>query len=620
MATVLDTLLVNMAFRTNLTGLRRFERTIRSTQARLDSFAAGAFKMGLALTAAFVGPIKAASDWETAFTGVRKTVNASEEEFAKLEAQLREIARTEVPLSHTELAQIAEAAGQLGIENKNILDFVKVMAKLGVTTNLTSDAAATMLARFANIMGMDQTNFERLGSTIVDLGNNFATTEAEITTLGLRLAGAGKTVGLTEPQILAFAATLSSLGVEAEAGGTALSRVLLKMNEAVVAGGDELVTFSKTAGVSTQEFARLFKDDATTAVLSFLDGVRRMNENGENTAAVFKDIRLKGFRITDVLLRSSGALDLMRDALGQADKAWGSNTALTKEAELRFKTFESQAGFLKNELFDLGIEVGSILLPMLRELVQWARPLIRDFSLWAAENPTLVKTLAILGPTLLAAAAAAKVLSLALGAYVGITTTITVLTAAMRALGLSMAFFTLTNPVMLGIAALAAAGLLIYTNWEPLVAFFTSLTEKIAALGKEVRKYFGITESLAGFGASGLNALPANAFGENGPNLPAAPAPQGLFGENGPNLPVAPAPQGLAGFGASGVECGGCVWSEKYHREYQRNQHRNPSHGCPGDCGDGRSRTCRSFPKSDRTSGFKYSIMTLPCLALPRRA
>ena len=364
--------------------------------------------MGLALTAAFVGPIKAASDWETAFTGVRKTVNASEEEFAKLEAQLREIARTEVPLSHTELAQIAEAAGQLGIENKNILDFVKVMAKLGVTTNLTSDAAATMLARFANILGMDQTNFERLGSTIVDLGNNFATTEAEITTLGLRLAGAGKTVGLTEPQILAFAATLSSLGVEAEAGGTALSRVMLKMQESVVAGGETLDVFAKTAGTKTEEFARLFKDNATTAVFAFLEGIRRMNENGENTAKVFKDIRLKGFRVTDTLLRTSGAMDLMRDALQRADTAWGSNTALTKEAELRFKTFESQAGFLKNELFDLGIEVGSILLPMLRELVQWARPLIRDFSLWAAENPTLVKTLAILGPTLLAVAAGAK--------------------------------------------------------------------------------------------------------------------------------------------------------------------------------------------------------------------
>jgi hypothetical protein len=38
---------------------------------------------------------------------------------------------------------------------------------------------------------MDLGNIDRLGATIVDLGNNFATTEADIVNFASRIAGAG---------------------------------------------------------------------------------------------------------------------------------------------------------------------------------------------------------------------------------------------------------------------------------------------------------------------------------------------------------------------------------------------------------------------------------------------
>lgn len=144
----------------------------------------------------------------------------------------------EMPTSAVEIAGVAEAAGQLGIQTDNILGFTKTMVMLGDSTNLSADEAATALARLANITGMPQDSFQKLGSTIVALGNNFATTESEITAMGLRIAGAGSQVGMTEAQIMSFSAALSSVGIEAEAGGSAFSTLLSNMQLAVETGSE----------------------------------------------------------------------------------------------------------------------------------------------------------------------------------------------------------------------------------------------------------------------------------------------------------------------------------------------------------------------------------------------
>src|SRR5690606_20478006 len=103
--------------------------------------------------------------------------------------------------SASELASLAGEAGALGVAARDIVDFTRVASQLGTTTNLASEEAATALARFANIMDTRARGaFERMASTLVDLGNKGASTEAEITEMTLRIAGAGKTVGLTEAE------------------------------------------------------------------------------------------------------------------------------------------------------------------------------------------------------------------------------------------------------------------------------------------------------------------------------------------------------------------------------------------------------------------------------------
>lgn len=167
-------------------------------------------------------------DFETAFASVRKTVDASDETYAELEETLWDMSEV-MPQTAVDLAGLMAAAGQLGVDTDNLAQFTKVVANLGVATNLTAEDAATLLAQYANITQMPLEDIERLGSVIVALGNNMATTEADITALAQRLASTGSLVGLSDAKIMGLSAAMASLGVEAEAGGTAMSKTLQLM-------------------------------------------------------------------------------------------------------------------------------------------------------------------------------------------------------------------------------------------------------------------------------------------------------------------------------------------------------------------------------------------------------
>lgn len=352
---IIDTQLNNKGFKDGLSGLKGLaDKGLGGLKDLAGGVAKALAAVGAALATAAGFAIKAGIEFESAFAGVRKTVDASEQELAKLEQSIRGMAK-EMPQSAAAIAGVAEAAGQLGIEVKNIDSFTKTMVQLGDATNMASEEAATSLARLANITGMSQNDFDKLGSTIVALGNNLATTESEITAMGLRLAGAGAQIGLSEAQIMGFAGALSSVGIEAEAGGSAFSKVMVDMQLAVETGGKSLKNFAKVAGMSTDDFSKMFKEDASSAILAFIKGLGSAEERGVSAIKVLDDMGISEVRLRDSLLRASGATETFNKSLSLANTAWEENTALTKEAETRYATMESQIGILKNKLTDLGI-------------------------------------------------------------------------------------------------------------------------------------------------------------------------------------------------------------------------------------------------------------------------
>lgn len=367
---------------------------------------------------------KSAMDFESSFAGVKKTVEATDAEFAEMEKQFRALSK-QIPVNINDLNKYGEAAGQLGIQKENIVGFVKVIADLGATTNLTGEEGAKQLARFANIMQMSQKNFSNLGATIVDLGNNSATTEAEIMEMGLRLAGAGNVIGMTEPKILGFAAALSSVGIEAQAGGTALSKVFIELASA---GGDKLAKVGKVAGMTGAQFKKAFKDDAAEATIKFVEGLGEIQKSGGDVFDVLEDLGITEVRMRDALLRAAGAGDLMRKSIELGSKAWGDNNALTEEARKRYETFESKLQVFKNRVNDVAINVGQKLLPHLTRFADTIADLAEKFGRLNPETQTTIMKIAgiaaVVGPALIILGTLASAVSNVITMVKGLSTAI----------------------------------------------------------------------------------------------------------------------------------------------------------------------------------------------------
>lgn len=449
------------------------KRTEASTQAwskNLKSVGAEATKVGKALTTGLTLPLvglaagatKLAIDFESSFAGVRKTVDATEPELAKLSAQFRTLAK-EIPISVNEINKLAETAGALGVPKEAIASFVEVMAGLGVATNLTAEEAANAIARIQTIFGAAGKDTDRFASTLVALGNAGASTEKEIVEMAQRIAGAGNSVNLTQAQVLSLASAMSSLGINAEAGGSSMSRILIKMNQAVAEGGPALERWAAAAKTTGAAFREAFEKDAAGALTQVVEGLATA---GRNQATIVQGLVGKNTTLLDTFQRLSGAGETLRTTINLGNESWEKNTALTDETSKRYATMESQLLLLWNRIKDVGITLGQALMPVLKLVVDAfdaLLPMLEGVIDAFAAMPAPLQLVVIAVGALAAAVGPLMLLfgSLAVGSLGTLITAFSEGGIAVVAFTKALTFLS-AHPVVLAITALTALGVAIY--------------------------------------------------------------------------------------------------------------------------------------------------------------
>lgn len=328
----------------------------------------------------------ASVEFESALAGVAKTMDISDVKLEYMGQQLMELSER-IPTTAIELAGLAEIAGQLGIAEDDVIDFVEVVAAMGVSTNVSAEEAATAFARIANIFGTSSNDYERMGSTIVELGNKFATSESEIINMAYNMAGMGATVDMTEADIFALATALSSLGIQSEAGGSAMQKLFQNLEEAANTGKN-LQEFATAAQMTEEAFADLWNNDPSKAFLSLMEGLNQIDASGGSLSMTLKDMGINEIRLTRSTTALANGYETLAYAQKMAETAWQENQALSTEAEKRYATSESRVQIAKNKGDNLKIEVGDLYKGLVvgteelqGDLAAWLRDLAGETSL-----------------------------------------------------------------------------------------------------------------------------------------------------------------------------------------------------------------------------------------------
>ena len=336
---------------------------------------------GATMTATVTTPIVAVGksavssiiDFESAFTGVTKTVDeTATTTYEDLQESIKGMATTTAS-SKEEIARIMEVSGQLGISADDITEFTRTMIELGDTTDLSAEEAAVALAQFRNITGETATkDVYKLGSALVDLGNNFETNEVDIMNMSSYLASTAHNLGFSETQILGLSTAMASLGINAEAGGSALSKTFTQFEKithgATKSAKSQMETLQKLLGArNNKEITDMWEANPNEFFVRFLEGLGKVEKEGGSMTATLNDLGLSAVRQMNGLNALVANTDKLRDAERTASKAYKEGNALQVEADKRYGTTASKIQQMKEKVDNLALEFGDNLLPILEK-------------------------------------------------------------------------------------------------------------------------------------------------------------------------------------------------------------------------------------------------------------
>lgn len=502
---------------------------LRKKQAIIDSsnagMAAGKGRMasaGMALgatavaaSAAFVPVIQAAA-FEKAMLGVAKQVDGARDSSGKLTNVYFDMAKQvqllgrELPMATNEIADMVAAGARMGVAKDELIDFTRTAGMMASAFELPAGELADQMGKIATLFKIPIPKIGELADVINYLDDNAISKGGDIIEVMKRIGGTAEFVKMPAKEAAALASTFLTLGSSAEIAATASNAAMRELSIATMQP-KRFQAGLKAVGMDAAKVQKDMSNDATGTILKVLDALNKLPDEKRLTVAT----QLFGKEYGDDLAKLATGVDEYRRQLGLAasDKAMGS---MLREHQARLQSTTAQWEIAKNRITEVSVNIGSVLLPAINQVLTvfgGAASAVADF---ARENQALVGNIATAVVTFGSLFAATKMVSFGVGAVM----------FAFNALKLAMA----TNPIGLLLMVLATAAVLIYKNWEPISGFFTGLFDSVKATVSSsidwimskiqaVGEFWGKTKAFFGFDGGVTPSSPA----ANTPTPPSVP-------------------------------------------------------------------------------------------------
>ncbi|WP_339048006.1 phage tail tape measure protein [Candidatus Mesenet endosymbiont of Phosphuga atrata] len=363
------------------------QQEVLAQRANLRSQMVDAVALGITLAA----PLKVAIDFESAMADVKKVVEFKEQtnEAIEFANKLKEMSRT-IPLSAAELAQIAASGGQLGIAKEDLTQFTDTVAKMATAFDMSAEEAGDAIAKLSNVYNIGIDKMGKVGDVINHLSDNTAAKAREMVATLNMVGGTAKQFGLDIIQASSLANSFISLGKQPAKAATAINAMLSKLQTA----GEQSREFQETLEemeLSAEELEEAIKSSAQGAMMKFLAALEKIDSQ-ERSKILYK---LFGLEYQDDIALLIGSLDKYKKAIELVAQERDYENSMQKEFDNRASTTANNLQLLKNSIAEVGMNLGSVMLPTLNTITGALKAISTSTAQFAERYPKI--TTAIMG-------------------------------------------------------------------------------------------------------------------------------------------------------------------------------------------------------------------------------
>lgn len=373
----------------------------------VTNFGAAMVKMGRRFSILVGAPLAAlggkayqtAKDYETALVNLAVAAEKPVEEMGALDEQIKSLTER-IPLGYIEITNLMATLARAGVAEKDLVDVVEVMAMLGATTDVSAEQSAAALIKFMNNTNLSADKMDELASVLFELGRASVATGAEIFDMAEKMAATGGLAGFTAQDILALATAFSSMGIDAEAGGTSASKLMKRMQLAAETGKD-IEDYTKVMGISAKQFTEAWASDPAKTMISFFDS---LSKGGIDTSVLanLEEMGLTEIRLSRLIAAAASNPRFFTEMLTIADKAFNDTSGILKATEDVYNTQQSKQDIALNKIENTSADAGENIVDIVQPIIEKVSELVGEFAKLDEETQDrwikIAGALVLLGP------------------------------------------------------------------------------------------------------------------------------------------------------------------------------------------------------------------------------